>query len=103
MRARKRKRSEIQNLFPGSIGWHNTRSFLKQRQLPSATPTHTPSSNNTSNSSNISNNSRTYKQKKYVAFNMKHRKWSFFRIELNCKEGMKMYVDDGCVVSTVSI
>jgi hypothetical protein len=34
---------------------------------------------------------------------MKHRKWSFSRIELNYKEGMKMYVDDGCVVITVNI
>jgi hypothetical protein len=38
-----------------------------------------------------------------MAFNMKHRKWSFSRIELNCKEGMKMYVDGGRVVITVSI
>jgi hypothetical protein len=28
MRARKRKRSEIRNLFPDSISWHNTSSFL---------------------------------------------------------------------------
>jgi hypothetical protein len=28
MRVRKGKRSEIWNLFPGSIGWHNTSSFL---------------------------------------------------------------------------
>jgi len=28
MRARKRKRSEIRNMFPSSISWHNTSSFL---------------------------------------------------------------------------
>jgi hypothetical protein len=28
MRVRKKKRSEIRNLFPDSIGWHNTSSFL---------------------------------------------------------------------------
>jgi hypothetical protein len=28
MRVRKKKRSEIRNLFPGFIGWHNTSSFL---------------------------------------------------------------------------
>jgi hypothetical protein len=55
------------------------------------------------NSSNNNNNSRTYKQKKFVAFNMKHRKWSFSRIELNYTEGMNMYVDGGCIVTTVSI
>jgi hypothetical protein len=27
-RARKRERREIQNLFPDSIGWHNSSSFL---------------------------------------------------------------------------
>jgi hypothetical protein len=42
-------------------------------------------------------------QKKFVAFNMKHRKWSFSRIELNCKEGMKMYVDGARVITTVNI
>ncbi len=34
---------------------------------------------------------------------MKHRKWSFSRIELNCKEGMKMYVDGARVITTVNI
>jgi hypothetical protein len=28
MRVRKRKRSEIRNVFPDSIGWHNTSCFL---------------------------------------------------------------------------
>jgi hypothetical protein len=34
---------------------------------------------------------------------MKHRKCSFSRIEMNCKEGMNMYVDDDRVVTTMSI
>jgi len=29
--------------------------------------------------------------------------YCFSKIELNCKEGMKMYVDSGHVVTTVSI
>jgi hypothetical protein len=103
MTIRKKKKNEIRNMFPSFIGWHNTSSFLWQRQLPSTTSTHTPSSNSTNNSSNSNNNSRTYKQKKSVAFNMKHKKWSFSRIELNYKEGMKMYVDSGRVLTTVNI
>jgi hypothetical protein len=71
------------------------------RKLPRVATTPTPSGSD--NSSNSNNNSRTYKQKKSVAFNMKHRKWNFSRIELNCKEGMKMYVDDGRVITTMSI
>jgi hypothetical protein len=86
-------------------GIKHASSLQYQRKLPqvAATPTPSGSGNSSTNDSNSNNNSRTYKRKKYVAFNMKHKKCSFSRIELNCKEGMKMYVDGGRVVTTVSI
>jgi hypothetical protein len=52
------------------------------RKLPRVAAIPTSSGNMSTNSSNNNNNSRTYKQKKFVAFNMKYRKWSFSRIEL---------------------
>jgi hypothetical protein len=76
------------------------------RKLPRAAPTPTPSGsgNSSTNNSNSNNNSRTYKwQKKSMAFNMKHKKCSFSRIEMYCKEVVKAYVNDGRVVTTVSI
>jgi hypothetical protein len=40
---------------------------------------------------------------KSVAFNMRHRKCSFSRMKMYCKEVVKAYVNDGRVVATVSI
>ncbi len=57
-------------------------------QLPLAARTPTPCNSSTTNSSNSNNNSRIYKQKRSVAFNMKHRKWRVF-LELKRKERKK--------------
>jgi hypothetical protein len=72
-------------------GMLHASSLQYQRKLPRIAATATPSGfdNSNTNNDNINNNSRTYKQKKYVAFNMKHRKWSFSRIELQRKKKMK--------------
>jgi hypothetical protein len=87
-------------------GMQHASSFQYKRKLLRVRATPTPS--NSGNiaptiANNNNNNSRTYKQKKSMAFNMKHRKWSFSRIELNCKERMKMYVGGGHVITTMSI
>jgi hypothetical protein len=57
----------------------------------------------TSNYNNSKRNSRTQSQKKSVAFNIKQQRVVF--LELNCKEGKKnvVYVNDGHVMTAVSI
>ncbi len=122
-RARQReKRQGFEICFPALlVGKLLLVNSLFQHQLPlAATATLAPSgsnntlapsgSNNTSSTSNtrssndnFKKNSRIYKQKKSVAFNMKHRKCSFSRIEMYCKEVVKAYVNGGRVVTTVSI
>ncbi len=120
-RTRARQREKRQGFPALLVGKLLPVNSLLQRQLPlAAAATLAPSdSNNTlvpSGSNNISStsntrssndnfkkNSRTYKQKKSVAFNMKHRKCSFFRIEMYYKEVVKAYVNGGRVVTTVSI
>jgi hypothetical protein len=122
-KARQReKRQGFETCFPALlVGKLLHVNSLLQRQLPlAAAATLAPSgssnilapssSNNTNSTSNtrssndkLKKNSRTYKQKKSVAFNMKHRKWSFSRIEMYCKEVVKAYVNGGRVVTTVSI
>jgi len=122
-RARQReKRQGFKTCFPALlVGKLLPINSLLQRQLPLvAAAILTPFSNNNtlapsgsnstsstsntrSSNDNFKKNSRTYKQKKSVTFNMKHRKCSFSRIEINCKEVVKVYVDGGRVVTTVSI
>jgi hypothetical protein len=70
---------------------------------PSGSNSTSSTSNTRSSNDNLKKNSRTYKQKKSVAFNMKHRKCSFSRIEMYCKELVKAYVNGGRVMTTVSI
>jgi hypothetical protein len=122
-RARQReKRQGFETYFPTLlVGKLLPVNSLLQRQLPlAATATLAPSGNNNtlapsgsnstsstnntrSSNDNFKKNSRTYKQKKSMAFNMKHRKCSFSKIEMYCKEVVKAYVNGGRVVTTVSI
>jgi hypothetical protein len=116
-RARQReKRQGFETCFPALLVGKllPVNSLLQRQLLLAAAATLAPSdSNNTlapsgsnstrSSNDNLKKNSRTYKQKKSVAFNMKHRKCSFSRIEMYCKEVVKAYVNGGRVVTTVSI
>jgi hypothetical protein len=63
------------------VGWHECNTQVPSNtNMSSRAATRTPSGNSSTNNSN--NNSRTYKQNKFVAFNMKHRKCGFSRVEL---------------------
>jgi hypothetical protein len=74
-RGREREKGErFKTCFPALLVGITSAPFC---ELPSTARTPTPSGSNTTNSSN-NNNSRIYKQKRSVAFNMKHRKWRVF-------------------------